>query len=124
MAKLNQGELIELARGHLDIEDATERKFTQIEVSPQGLWFDPVDDGMGPTFAPGNVSILVDPSVEPKPGDYVAFVLLASARLLFRRLKPHDGAKPKLPPFDLVPDNPVWPTVSVTRRDSPFFLAP
>ena len=77
---------------------------------------------MGPAFAPGNVSILVDPSVKPRPGDFVAYVLLASQRLMFRRYKPHDGAKPKLPPFDLVPDNPVWPTVTVTRRDSPFFL--
>lgn len=72
-------------------------------------------DSMETEFRDGDV-VVIDPKVEPVPGDYV-FVELGETKL-FRRYRPQTvrpGAAAHS--YDLVPSNPDWPTVHITPSD-------
>lgn len=65
-----------------------------------------------PEFRPGDI-VIMDPAVEPLPGDMVAARLEGSAQSVFRRYRPKGRDNAGNPVFDLVPINPDWPTLHV-----------
>lgn len=67
-------------------------------------------DSMAPDFLDGDV-IVIDPSVDPAPGDFV-YVEVGTTKL-FRRFRPQAQAGA----YDLIPSNHDWPTIKIAPDD-------
>jgi len=94
---------------------------SKISCSKRSIAFHIFDRSMMPTFA-GEDLVVVDPMVQPQPGDCIAVVLGAEDRAVFRRYRPaRDGLKIE-PPYDLRSDNPDFPTIAISRSDEPIFV--
>ncbi len=68
---------------------------------------------MSPDFHDGDV-IILDPNLDPGPGDYVFAEDEDSEAKLFRKFRPQILGRGAVDTFDLVPANPDWPTIRVT----------
>lgn len=76
---------------------------TDAEVGGDAFAFEINDDSMAPKFLPGD-RIVIDPDVQPIPGDYVAAQV--AGQLVFRKYRSRTGDA-----FELAPLNEDWPIV-------------
>ena len=76
---------------------------------------------MTPGFASDDL-VIVDPKIQPQPGDCIAVVLGKEDRTVFRRYRPaRDGLKVEAP-YDLRSSNPDFETLSIQAQDEPIFV--
>ena len=77
---------------------------TDAEIGARAFAMDIVGESMAPSFKPGD-RVVIDPSVMPEPGDFVAAV--AQGLLTFRKYRARGASV-----FELVPLNEDWPVIS------------
>jgi SOS-response transcriptional repressor LexA len=78
--------------------------YTERNLSLKAFALDITDDSMSPRFNKGE-AVVVDPEVEPEPGDYVVASVGINSYLRQYKLRGLDS-------FDLAPLNDVYPTIS------------
>ena len=81
-----------------------------LEISPECIALKVDDGSMEPTFSKGDV-IIVDPSITPRDADHVVARLTQNSEHIFRLYVQRRGGA-----FDLVAENPTWPTVTINAR--------
>lgn len=64
---------------------------------------------LAPKFRAGDI-VIIDPSVEPAPGDFVFAILQGSQAAVFGRYRPRGTAPDGSPVYELAPVNPDFPT--------------
>jgi SOS-response transcriptional repressor LexA len=69
-------------------------------------------DSMSPEFRPGSV-IIVDPTIQPNPGDMVVAKLDREEAATFKKYRPRGIDKSGQEVIELVPLNPDWPTLVI-----------
>jgi SOS-response transcriptional repressor LexA len=65
-----------------------------------------------PDYRPGDI-VIIDPAVEPLPGDMVAAQMAGSAELVFRRYRPRGTDRHGQTRIELAPLNADWPTLEI-----------
>jgi transcriptional regulator with XRE-family HTH domain len=118
---VSQDQLLEVARGSLNLEDIKTQHATSMKCSTRSLSFEIFDRSMEPTYQLGHL-ITVDPEQLPEPGDCVVFALLSENQVLFRRYRPQAESKPAMPPFTLQADNPYFEPRLITPAHQPIYL--
>ena len=91
-------------------EDTKEWLLTSFEVSSGAFALAISDDAMAPEFVP-NDKIIIDPAVQPQPGDYVA-AACGKDPAVFRKYRPRKIDSDGRVIFDLVPLNEDHPMLS------------
>ncbi len=67
---------------------------------------------MEPDFREGD-KVIIDPEIQPRPGDYVVAKLANENEATFKKYRPRGSDKDGRPTIELVPLNPDWPTLVV-----------
>jgi len=119
--KLNRNEILDVVSGRKQIEDIQNVRYTEATVSKRALCFDVFDRSMEPRFEIGH-TVVVDPELQPEPGDCILVALLASQQLIFGRYKPAAESKPGQPPFTIEFDNHFFDSRLITMQHQPVFL--
>ena len=70
---------------------------------------------MEPEFRQGD-RVIVDPAVDPVPGDYVVAKLSDEGEATFKKYRPGPFERGQPSRIDLLPLNPDWPTMSIDKR--------
>jgi hypothetical protein len=89
-----------------DSTNPLEYLMTDLEVSPKSFALGIVDLSMATEFSPGD-RVIIDPDVNPMPGDYVAAVV-GSQPMMFRKYRPR-GESDDGTIFELAPLNDDYP---------------
>lgn len=76
---------------------------TDANVSGDAFAFEITDESMSPKFVPGD-RVVIDPHMNPVPGDYVAATY--TGQLIFRKFRSRNGEA-----FELAPLNDDWPVI-------------
>jgi SOS-response transcriptional repressor LexA len=74
------------------------------------------DSSMEPEFRAGDI-VVVDPDIEPLPGDYVCACIKASHTYVFRRYKLKPSGNDNAMLIELAPLNPDWPTLTYSTAN-------
>ncbi len=72
-------------------------------------------DSMLPTFVPGD-RVIVDPAVEPRPGDVVVASIEGDTEAVLRKYRVVGFDSERKPIFDLVPLNEDYPVLQINER--------
>ena len=85
---------------------------TDLSISPAS--FALIIDGrsMAPEFQPGD-KIIIDPSVTPRPGEYVVAKLDETDEATFKKFRPRGRDSGGVDIIELVPLNSDWPSLSI-----------
>lgn len=67
---------------------------------------------MLPQFSPGDV-VVIDPAVEPTPGDFIVAKLEDQGKATFKKYRPKKRGPHGMQEFELLPLNPDWPVQTV-----------
>jgi SOS-response transcriptional repressor LexA len=70
-----------------------------------------------PDYRPGDI-VIIDPGIEPLPGDMVAAQMAGSAELVFRRFRPRGCDRHGQSRIELAPLNPDWPTLEIASASA------
>jgi SOS-response transcriptional repressor LexA len=84
---------------------------TQFPTGPNAQAIILNDSSMEPDFKAGDI-IVVDPDIEPLPGDYVCVLVKTSHTHLFRRFRLVPAGKGNEMTIELAALNPDWPTLA------------
>lgn len=89
---------------------------TDKRVSASAFALEVDGDSMWPDFRQGD-RVVIDPEVEPRPGDFVVAKLDNEGEATFKKYRPRGLAKDGSPIFELVPLNDDWPVVTVDKSN-------
>lgn len=93
-----------------------EMLWTEKEVSSSAFGLIIEGDSMSPQFQAGD-KIIVDPSVQPKPGDYVVAKLAAREEATFKKYRPRGFSDDGTEIIELAPLNSDWPTLYIDKNN-------
>lgn len=90
---------------------------TDLVVSPDSFALTVSGRSMEPEFQPGD-KIIIDPGVEPRPGDFVVAKREKDREAIFMKYRPRSQGETDRAVIELAPLNPDWPTLMIDR-DNP-----
>src|SRR5262245_8745415 len=115
----SKGQLLEIARGHLDPKEVEGRWPSSIHDSDALIAFGAIDRGIESRI-PADSVLTVRYRKLPEPGEIALVALLANNELLLRRYRPGSSGKPGEVPFTLKPDNPDYGEArTISKKDRP-----
>ena len=85
--------------------------YTDIQVSDQVFALEIDGNSMEPEFRSGD-TVIIDPLVQPRPGDYVAAKLINENEATFKKYRPKGGNV-----IELVPLNADWPVLVIDESN-------
>lgn len=85
---------------------------TDLDVGPHAFSLIIMGESMEPDFREGD-KVIIDPDIQPRPGDYVVAKLANESEATFKKYRPRGSDKDGQPIIELVPLNPDWPTLGI-----------
>lgn len=89
--------------------------FANSRLSPKAFALEIRGTSMEPEFREGD-RVIVDPAVQPLPGDYVVAKIGDEQEATFKKYRPGAVDHGKVKSVDLVPLNPDWPVLTIDKR--------
>jgi SOS-response transcriptional repressor LexA len=68
--------------------------------------------------------VVIDPKVQPKPGEIVAVKLPDEALITLRKYRPltHPNPVASFTPFELIPSNEDWPSIIIDNQNKGYII--